>query len=399
MGTQSHHKFPLLDALRGLAALSVLLVHTSIWSGAVNAPWYGPLLGHLDIGVAFFFLLSAFLLYRPFVKARVTGAQRGGFGDYGRRRFVRIAPAYWVALTITAIVPGMVGAFSGDWWAYYGLLQNFPVYTATGTCANASFACGIPVAWSLTIEVLFYMMLPLFVLAMAWLGKRWRGHWLTLELSVLAALSVISVGIQGSTPGTDLHKWLFYSPIGRGWWFGLGLALAAISVHAGQLDREPTVVGWLRRRPGVPVTAALVLYVIAAIAIPGPSLAFPTIGLPLYVTQYVLFGVIAALVMMPAVFGIDGGGLVRRALGHRSLAWLGLISYGVFLWHYAVIIFLLEANAVWSFVPLTVATLALTVPCAAASYYLLERPLMRWARRRTPAPAPAAAASAPGPAA
>jgi peptidoglycan/LPS O-acetylase OafA/YrhL len=72
---------------------------------------------------------------------------------------------------------------------------------------------------------------------------------------------------------------------------------------------------------------------------------------------------------------------VRRALRHRSLIWLGLISYGIFLWHFPVLIFLLDAG-VEGFVPLSVLTFGLTVVCAATSYYLLERPLMRRVRRR-----------------
>ena len=66
-------RFPLLDSLRALAAISVLLVHTALFSGAFDDRVYGRFLAHLDIGVPFFFLLSAFLLYRPFVEARVRG--------------------------------------------------------------------------------------------------------------------------------------------------------------------------------------------------------------------------------------------------------------------------------------------------------------------------------------
>ena len=153
-------------------------------------------------------LLSAFVLYRPFVEARVAGTDRTRFSDYGRRRFVRIAPAFWAVLTITAVVPGMAGAFSANWWVYYGLLQSFPVYKATGTCAVDVFHCRVPVAWTLTLEVLFYMTLPLFVLAMAWLGKRWRDGWLMPELVAAALISAISIVIQSSIPTSDLHIWL-----------------------------------------------------------------------------------------------------------------------------------------------------------------------------------------------
>ena len=383
-------RFPLLDPLRALAAIAVMVVHTSIFSGALDRPVAGRLLAHLDIGVPFFFLLSAFLLYRPFLHARVTGTPRTSFTDYGRRRFVRVMPAYWLALTVAAIVPGVAGAFSGNWWVYYGLLMSFPVYEPTGTCAVDPYRCGISIAWSLSMEVFFYLTLPLYVLAMGWLARRWRGRWLVLELAAVALLSAISLVIQSSVPRSDLHTWLFFSPLGRGWWFGLGLGLAALSIHFRQRRDEHPVVAWLRRHPGPPVAAGALLYVASALTIfdAQPTLAFPVGDVSDYVIQYVLFGVIAALFLLPAIFGDDGGGLVRRALRHRTLGWLGLVSYGIFLWHFPVLIVLLDAG-VEGFAALTLLTFAGTTCCAALSYYLLERPLMDRVRRRpSPAPAP-----------
>ncbi len=382
-------RYPLLDPLRGLAAIAILLVHTATFGDALDDPVYGRLFAHLDIGVPFFFVLSAFLLYRPFVDARENGTSRTRFAAYGKRRFARIAPAYWTVLTVTAIVPGMAGAFTGNWWVYYGLLQSFPVYDATGTCAVDPFHCGVPVAWTLTIEVLFYMMLPLYVVVMAWLGRHWRASLLSRELCGAAVLSGLSVVIQSSIPTSDLHVWLFFSPIGRGWWFALGLGLAAISVH---LDRRPianSFMNGMRRMPGVPVCTGLLLYVGAAMTFlePGPSLNYPTTTIDRYVAQYLLFGMIAALFILPAVFGADGGGVFRRTLRHRSLNWLGKVSYGVFLWHYAAMILLLDAG-IRGFIPLTLFTLAITVPCAAASFYVVERPLMRRARSATAVEAP-----------
>lgn len=394
MGTQGHHRFPLLDAIRALAAISVLLVHTAIFSGAVDDPMYGPLLAHLDIGVPFFFLLSAFLLYRPFVAARVDAEDRPAFGAYGRRRFVRIAPAYWVALTVAAIVPGLAGAISGNWWVYYGLLQNFPVYEPTGTCAVNPFRCGIPLAWSLTVEVLFYLTLPLFVLAMAWIGRRWRGNWLRPELVALGILTGVSILIQSSVPTGDIHTFLFYSPLGRGWWFALGLLFAALSVYVSRLDTDPAAVRWLKLYGGVSIAAGIGIYILVAFAIPGPSLSFPVIDMGAYVSEYLLVGVIAALIVAPAIFGTEAGGLSRRILGHPAFAWLGLISYGIFLYQFPSLILLLDAG-VEGFLPLTIGTFAITVPCAAASFYLLEQPLMRRVRRRTSRAASGSTSPAP----
>ena len=190
---RSHARFPLFDSLRGLAAISILFVHVAIFTDGFGDTWHGRLVAHLDIGVPFFFLLSAFLLYRPFVAARVRAGDRPVLAGYARRRFLRIAPAYWAVLTIAAIAPGMAGIFSGNWWVYYGLLQNYPVYTPEGICATHPYRCAIPPVWSLSIEVFFYVLLPFFVLLMAWLGKHRRGSWLGPELIAVVVLSIVSL--------------------------------------------------------------------------------------------------------------------------------------------------------------------------------------------------------------
>ena len=72
-----------------------------------------------------FFAISGFLLYRPWVAAPRPAPRR-----YARRRALRILPAYWLALTLLAIFPGIVGVFTGDWWRYYLFLQLYSADTA-----------------------------------------------------------------------------------------------------------------------------------------------------------------------------------------------------------------------------------------------------------------------------
>jgi peptidoglycan/LPS O-acetylase OafA/YrhL len=381
-----HPRFPLFDSLRAFAALGIVFVHVAIFSFSSDA-WFWPVVAHFDMGVPFFFLLSGFLLYRPFVATRILGARATRVRDYGRRRFLRIAPAYWVALTVLTIFPGLYGAFSGNWWVYYGLLQNYPVYTAEGGCAVDVFNCGIAPAWSLAIEVGFYIALPFFALAMGALIKRLpRRGWVTAELAVLGLLSGISVAIQATSGSSELYTWLFFSPLGRAWWFALGMALAVMSVRVQERGSEPPAVRWIAANPTAPWAAAAVIYVAASLLWldPGPIVAGPGESRFEYVAGYILFGVIAALVMLPAVFGhLKEEGLPRRVMRNRVLSWLGLISYGIFLWHYPIAVALAEGGVNdWvpdaAFLVLSALTLAITIPCAALSYYLVERPLMRF---------------------
>lgn len=392
----SHLRFPLFDSLRGIAAISILVLHVSMFTifadGAVYNNYFAGFVVHLDVGVPFFFVLSGFLLYRPFVAARIEGRDRPLFSGYGWRRFLRIAPAYWAMLAISAILPGMYGAFTGNWWVYWGLLQNLPVYTPSGTCAIDSYRCASPVAWTLAIEVMFYAMLPLFVIGLAWVSRMWRPqNWLLPELAAISCLALISLPIQAATTSGDLHQILIYSPIGTGLWFALGLGLASVSVWVQRENFEPGWVWFIRMRGWVCALAGLVIYMIVSFwvlpPLPGAARLLADIDPSKNMIQYIAFGAVAFLVILPATFGWEWDDPYRRFLRHRVTTWLGLISYGIFLWQFPSLIFVvdyLDANDWWpqmDFLVTLVLTFALTVGCAATSYYLLERPLMAWGRR------------------
>ena len=387
MTTPAHPRFPGFDALRALAALAIVLVHAAIFAGVFTGAPYRALVAHLDIGVALFFLLTGFLLYRPFLAARRLGAPRTAGREYARRRILRIVPAYWLALTVLAIVPGIYGVFSANWWVYYGFLQNWPVATPGADCAADPFRCGIAPAWSLAIEVLFYAALPFYALGMSAMARRLpRVPWLPLELVVLAALSVVSVLVQSIT--ITFTPWLFFSPLGRAWWFALGMGLAGLSVWVQERGASPRLLRRLSDHPGAVWGVAAALYLGASLAYlePRPLGAFPVGDLTEYVVEYVLFGIVCALVLLPAIFGDAGRGWPRRLLAGRVLTWLGAISYGIFLWHFPILLGLVDIGVLswWpgaAYPVLIATTLAVTIPCAAVSYYALERPVMRRGRR------------------
>src|SRR4051812_2508692 len=151
---EGHPRYPLVDSLRGIAALGVVMFHTSYFLHARDTVLGRPL-AHLDSGVAIFFALTGFLLYRPFVAASLGRAPRVPVRLFYWRRALRIAPGYWVALLVLAPL------IASSPWRFappYGL-------------PNAAFAqiyysswvgSGTTTAWSICIEVVFYLLLPLY---------------------------------------------------------------------------------------------------------------------------------------------------------------------------------------------------------------------------------------------
>jgi len=116
---------PLFDSLRAIAALSVLCFHAAFFEFVRSDNALRPYTVHLDVGVSVFFLISGFLLYRPFVRARLFRAEPPHVLAYGWRRFLRIVPAYWVALTVVALWLALPGVFTRSGIpTYYGFCRS-----------------------------------------------------------------------------------------------------------------------------------------------------------------------------------------------------------------------------------------------------------------------------------
>jgi len=370
-------RFPLLDSLRAVAALCVFAGHTV--TGVLSLRhhpglfvWAAQLAYE---GVAIFFLLSGFLLYRPFLTAR-----RGGHGlsiaSYARRRALRIVPAYWAALTIFLAAGFVGGVTAGNWWVFYGFGQ---IYSST------MIGHGIGVAWTLCIEVTFYAALPLFALGCLWLGRgagSLRPDAVALALLAAGSLafrahfsSFLQVATVSTLPGT------FF-------WFALGMACAIASVRRQERALRAAPAGAARRAdlwPAASWVVAVALFALLHRVRPG----WLGLGVPgVAAAVHVLYGLSALFALLPAVFAEDGRGPVQRILRNRLLAWIGLVSYAFYLYHTIVIAQLARLAGHLGisarYAPVAAASLVVSLACAAASYYLLERPAMRWGRSRRP---------------
>jgi peptidoglycan/LPS O-acetylase OafA/YrhL len=363
-----HPRFPHVDGLRALAALGVVAVHVSALAGITASSWLGAYTARLNVGVAIFFCVSGFLLYRPFAAAAHAARPRIRTGEYLRRRALRIVPAYWLALTVLAIYPGLPGVFTRDWWIYYGFGQIYQVRTTLG---------GISPAWTLCVEVTFYLVLPLYA---ALAARATRGMPSAVaarrELWALAALSLVSLGFRAVLFGHPRGHVAISTLPGMVTWFAGGMALAVLSVRA-ELGAAPGRVSALARRPWLPWLAALVLFWVTATRIGAPRTYDPAdyTGLG-FAAEHVLYAAIAALVVLPAVLGAGERG-ARRVLSTRVLAAIGVVSYGLFLWHLPLLVALRDDGGVTGWLGLAVLGLAASLACATLSYVLVERPALR----------------------
>jgi peptidoglycan/LPS O-acetylase OafA/YrhL len=370
-------RFPLVDSVRAIAALSVLVTHTAFLSGANQYGSYGRYTARLDVGVAIFFVISGFLLYRPFVSARIDGRRGPRVRDYARRRVLRIYPAYWLALTVLAIYPGLAGVWSDHWAVYYLLLQNYFGTWITG---------GIGATWSLCVEVSFYVFLPLLAWGMLHLlPRRTREQRIRTELVMLAVLAAIGIVVRALTTGAYGHNTL----PGNLDWFALGMLVAVASAAWGADAVGPAPVRALRRVPAIAWLAALFVFWVVSTQLGLPHGLPANVPIEQDLGEHILYGAIGFLIILPAVFGADGGGLVRKILANRVLAWLGLVSYGIFLWHQPLLLVFWRAHDYslfenYRFAYTTLATFGAALICATISYYALERPILRYkdGRRR-----------------
>jgi peptidoglycan/LPS O-acetylase OafA/YrhL len=357
-------RFPLFDSLRAIAALSVFLGHT-----VTGTQLYGQhpkivllALEIADQGVAIFFLISGFLLYRPFLAARRAG-RRLAVRDFARRRILRIVPAYWVALTLFLIAGFVSGVTAHNWWIFYGFGQVYSFNT---------IGQGIGAAWTLCVEVTFYAALPVFAYLVARFGRNpqaVRG-----DIALLLVLTGASLAFRA-----HFHDFASFATVstlaGTFTWFALGMGLAILSVTEESHPHGSWATRFVVRRPTVCWLAAAASF--AGIY----HLSRSGGGVSVALAAHVLYGLVALLILLPGVLGDTTGGLARRALRFPALAWIGLVSYAFYLYHTIVIAqvnkLAIDAHVPQRYVFVLVLSFVISCACAAVSYYVIERPIMR----------------------
>ena len=312
-------RIPSLDGLRAISIALVMVAHLAKWKH-VSLP---VMEGYGALGVHVFFVLSGYLITNLLLKEQErTSSIR--LSDFYARRAFRIFPAAFVFLAV------VVGLY---WREMHWTHVAAAVFYVSNMDVSRPWIFNH--LWSLSIEEQFYLLWP-FAL------KTWRKHKLAILLCVFF--------------GTPVFRAVTYAFKAR------SLAVSTLPGVADQLAIGCLLAIFAKRLPKIPGYVALVMAA-AAILIPWyPATSAGRTLFMLFVLRPLMHisiaGIVLHVIQVPYL-----------ALNWGPVAWLGKISYSLYLWQE---LFCSNANLHYGFV------LALpAIACACLSYYLVEQPMLR----------------------
>jgi peptidoglycan/LPS O-acetylase OafA/YrhL len=335
---------PAIDGVRAIAVLSVIVYH-------VHEPW----LPGGFLGVDIFFVLSGFLITSLLiVEYRTSG--RIGLARFWARRARRLLPAVLLLIVVVALVEHQTVAEiavratrRNELLATLFYFANwFNILAGDSYFANYAGASPVRHTWSLAIEEQFYLVYPVLMAFALRMRRRW------LQIAMVVVMGISALAMAGLFDAADPSR-AYYGTGARIHQLIAGAVLAMLLV--GRFRKE--VVSWARRL--LPLSVALLIASMLFIQDDG---AF-----------YYRGGALAVgIVTAAAIAGLEKPGGLQRALSIRPLVAVGLVSYGLYLWHFPIVVWL---TRFWSLNPFGIltATLLLTGATAAASYFLVERPI------------------------
>jgi peptidoglycan/LPS O-acetylase OafA/YrhL len=360
---------PALNGLRGVAVIGVVAYHLQLgWASG----------GYL--GVDLFFVLSGFLITSLLLE-EWTGSGRISLVSFWGRRAKRLLPALFlvvIALGLYIIANAIFGGPGANglldlhdlrWEAIWSLLyaNNWHlIYAHQSYFAQFSTPSPLQHTWSLAIEEQFYLVWPLVLLVLLRFGRR---GWRTLGTVVTITLGLVSSLLMAVLfhPGTDPSR-VYFGTDTRLFDLMAGATLAFLAASRPQPGPQAR-----RTLHVVAPVAAAVLAVFWATAgvTSGTAAGFPKNFM--FVGGFLICAALAALVIADARL-IEPGRL-SRALAWPPLHFVGTISYGIYLWHWPVIVYLTASRTGLPTVSLDAVRIIVTLALSTASYYLVERPI------------------------
>lgn len=346
---------PEIDGLRFVAIALVVLFHLAAEISAKGVPlqtrsWYTGLfafLGRGDIGVRIFFVISGFILGRPFARHYLLGHSRPSLRSYYLRRLTRLEPPYFINIAVCTLSIAL--------YSHVPLHALLPHFAASAVYMHMFFFKGVgvisPVAWTLEMEVQFYLLVPLLTLIFLV-----RNHWLRRVLLAAITIALPTFLVQfifGKISG-DSHFWASI-----GWllqYFLAGMLLSDIYVT----DMPSWRASWIWDAVGLCVWYVLLF------------------------TEHSHLYPVEPLLIAIAFIGAFRGVLLHRIFTIEWVAIIGGMCYSLYLWHFFIIalVFKLSRHAIVTHDLLVnfLIQSAIILPCILAFcllyFVFIERPCM-----------------------
>jgi peptidoglycan/LPS O-acetylase OafA/YrhL len=364
----AQHRSRGLDGLRGLAALSVFLFHVWLYNRAPGSPignWdYAA--AQLSDGLICFFVLSGFLLYRPFVRAASKKGDGVTTGPYFLRRAARILPAYYVALLGTLALLTWAKGTQGVRLPDTELLPLFVLF-AQNYHPDTILTLN-PVTWTLCLEMAFYIELPLiglFALRVA-RGRMWP------QIALLVTFIVAGMGWNALTEANAWSQIATKSLVAYMPYFAFGM-LAAL---------------WAEHRRAQPASGPLSHLATWGVAAAGLAIVAANAYWHATITLHDGAGTVLRDLPSGAGFALltaaaaAGAGPALGWLRAAPLRNLGVVSYGFYLWHVPILLGIRHTGVATRGWWLLVIAFPLCLAAGTASWFIVEKPLIAMAHGR-----------------
>ena len=370
-----------LDSLRGLSTILIVVYHISFVSGhtVAHANSSGAYIDRLNIGVAIFFVLSGFLIFRPFAHSLIHGSPLPKTRNYYLKRAARILPGYWLALFVLAGLDALTIVNTS------GFIRNvFIVHSFT----EHNVFTGIRQAWTLAIEMSFYVVVPAFAYIFVRQTKRRDGP--VSVSSLLKALSILF--LSAYVFRLFIHQTDFWFLKSAHIWLpshvdtlvlGMGLAVLVEAPASAEILSKVRI--FMANHTGAFVLVSVFVWLMSANI--NMAIGLNKSEFHIELLGHFLYGLASVLLVAP--FCVDSQSLLVKAMSLRLFTWLGTISYGIYLWHMA----FLEGNFAEKYMPYTendgqvllrfLVVLLASIAIASLSYYVIERPIMRAVSKRS----------------
>jgi peptidoglycan/LPS O-acetylase OafA/YrhL len=381
------------DFIRAAACLLVLSHHLAqrlgFPAGGSYLDWVHSFAQVGTFGVSMFFVLSGFLLARPFWLALDRGEPMPSLRTYALRRAARIVPGFWLALWVTFVVSvALAGRTLDDDLVLRALAGMFLV-------ADWHWLTFFPVElngplWSISVEATSYVLLPLGLAALFAVRAGVpisRVMWLfVIAAAVLAYLAYVVF-----VPIDDFHRsWEFGFVGGAKWWmprfnpFGFFSVFAIGSLAAGIQVLLARRASWIFDIAALIAAAGGIYWLVAVQAVQSSSEGWGWFDIPY---GFPWFPLIAAAFLATS----PQSRLVGALLDNPPVRYLARISFGIYVWHYLVLeivrvtlapdLAVAKMDDPTRFLLSSALVFGISALIADLSFRFLERPVMRWARR------------------